>query len=269
MAMTLAGMRSLLESNPSQVFETLAHVNLYKSPEAESLVTQAAAGRRFWVEAAPAGSEPGEKAEAKAGEKALYVRICEDDYPGWLLVSDLEKVAVASGDRSDVPIESRAAVEARLPKVLEFVRAALMIPNEYLWGGTVAPHYDCSGLMQAAFWGAGVWLPRDAYQQEAFLEALPVTVEALAAGDYSLLTAGDLVFFGTSERATHVGVYVGDGCYIHSSGKEMGRNGIAVDRLTADVEAPQVSRGYFEIFRGAGRVVKSYRGGQEFAARKP
>lgn len=260
MGMTLVGMRSLLESNPSQVFETLAHVNLYKSPGAESLVTQAAAGRRFTVEAAPAGSE--------AEDKALYVRLCEDDYPGWVLVSDLENVAVASGDDSDSGVDGRAAVEACLPKVLAFIREALMTPNEYLWGGTVAPHYDCSGLMQAAFWSEGVWLPRDAYQQEAFLEALPVTGEALAAGDYSLLTAGDLVFFGTLEKATHVGMYVGEGCYIHSSGKDMGRNGIGVDRLTADVDAPAVSRGYFKTFRGVGRVVKSYRGGQEFAVRK-
>lgn len=265
MAMTLAGMRSLLESNPSQVFETLGHVNLYKSPKAESLVTQAAKGRRFVVEASPAGPVPGEKVDPNA----LYVRLCEDDYPGWLLAADVGLVGVASGDASGLPVEDRARVEACLPKVLAFVRAALMTPNEYLWGGTVAPHYDCSGLMQAAFWSEGVWLPRDAYQQEAFLEVVPVTVEALAVGDYSLLVAGDLVFFGTPERATHVGMYVGEGCYIHSSGKDMGRNGIAVDRLTADEDAPVVSQGYFKTFRGAGRVVKSYRGGQEFSARKP
>ncbi len=262
MAMTLAEVRSRLVANPAEVFETQANVNLYKSPNAESLVTQAAAGRQFAIETAPEAAE--------SNDQALWIRLCEDDYPGWLLASDLAKVAIASpkGSAAAMPVEGRAEIEARLPKVLAFVQTALMTPNEYLWGGTVAPHYDCSGLMQAAFWSEGVWLPRDAYQQEAFLETLPVMVEALAAGDYSVLEAGDLVFFGTPERATHVGIYVGDGCYIHSSGKDMGRNGIAVDRLTPDAAAPTVSRRYFETFRGAGRVVQSYRGGQEFAARK-
>lgn len=266
MAIPVEGMMSQggdsrLEAISGQVFELLGKVNLYRSPAAESLVTQAAAGRRFRLELPPLGEEP--------GEGARYVRLWEDDYPGWLLATDWGKVAVASHEGQAPLVEGRAELEARLPNVLAFVQAALMTPNEYLWGGTVAPHYDCSGLMQAAFASQGLWLPRDAYQQEAFLEALPVTLEALAAGDYWGLVAGDLVFFGPSERATHVGIYIGEGRYIHSSGKAMGRNGIGVDRLTADAGAPAVSRGYFEMFRGAGRVVQSYRSGQPFPAYKP
>ena len=62
--------------------------------------------------------------------------------------------------------------------------------NYYLWGGTVRPNYDCSGLMQAAFASVGIWLPRDAYQQEGFTQA--ITIGELA--------TGDLVFFGTSKK---------------------------------------------------------------------
>ncbi|HEY9859319.1 MAG TPA: C40 family peptidase, partial [Candidatus Obscuribacterales bacterium] len=116
----------------------------------------------------------------------------------------------------------------------------------YLWGGTVGPNYDCSGLMQAAFASVGIQLPRDAYQQEAFTQAIAVTD----------LQLGDLVFFGSPEKATHVGLYVGDHSYIHSSGKDQGRNGINIDRLSEQGDV--VSQAYYRQLRGAGRVIASY-----------
>jgi cell wall-associated NlpC family hydrolase len=111
--------------------------------------------------------------------------------------------------------------------------------------------------MQAAFATVGIWLPRDAYQQEDFLQ--PIPVEALQPGDF--------VFFGTPQKATHVGLYLGDEHYIHSSGKEQGRNGIGIDRLSA--QAPDlVSRTYYQQLRGYGRVIKSYQStGQPYQAK--
>ena len=44
------------------------------------------------------------------------------------------------------------------------------------------------------------------------------------------LLPGDLVFFGSTEKATHVGLYLGEACYIHSSGQKQGRNGIGIDK---------------------------------------
>ncbi|HLO52530.1 MAG TPA: NlpC/P60 family protein, partial [Kamptonema sp.] len=67
---------------------------------------------------------------------------------------------------------------------------------------------------------------------------------------------GDLIFFGTVDKATHVGLYLGQGRYIHSSGKEQGRNGIGIDILSA--AGDRVSQAYYQQLRGAGRVVKSY-----------
>jgi cell wall-associated NlpC family hydrolase len=100
--------------------------------------------------------------------------------------------------------------------------------------------------MQAAFASVGIQLPRDAYQQESFVEKI----------ELSDLIPGDLIFFGTLEKITHVGLYLGDDRYIHSSGKDQGRNGIGIDELSAD--ANEVSRAYFAQLRGAGRVVQSY-----------
>ena len=100
--------------------------------------------------------------------------------------------------------------------------------------------------MQAAFKSVGIWLPRDAYQQEAFTQTI----------DIKELQPGDLIFFGTPQKATHVGLYLGNNCYIHSSGKDQGRNGIGIDELSS--QGDKVSQAYYQQQRGAGRVMKSY-----------
>jgi cell wall-associated NlpC family hydrolase len=119
-------------------------------------------------------------------------------------------------------------------------------PNYYLWGGTVEPNYDCSGLMQAAFAASGIWLPRDSYQQAAFTRTIEI----------SQLQPGDLVFFATQEKVNHVGLYLGDGYYIHSSGKKTGRNGIAIDPLSE--QGDEITRSYYRQLKGAGRVEENY-----------
>lgn len=141
---------------------------------------------------------------------------------------------------------SEAEITTRLPDVIAFTQLAMQQPNHYLWGGTVGPNYDCSGLMQAAFASVGIWLPRDAYQQEAFTQS--IAVEAML--------PGDLVFFGSAQKATHVGLYLGEGFYIHSSGQEMGRNGIAIDQLSE--QGDEISRSYYRQLRSCGRVIKCY-----------
>jgi cell wall-associated NlpC family hydrolase len=139
--------------------------------------------------------------------------------------------------------------------VIAFAQAAMTQPNFYLWGGTVAPNYDCSGLVQHAFSTQGIWLPRDAYQQEAFVQRFENKGNR-SEDLVETLEPGDLIFFGTPVRATHVALYLGDGAYIHSSGKDQGRNGIGIDSLTD--HRGQVSRNYYAQVRGAGRVVSSY-----------
>lgn len=213
-------------------------LNLYKTPALDSLVTQAEVGRHLRL-TAPHQVEAG----------AIAVCLCEDDYPGWLATTDLAHLTKAPTPYQP-PQWSTAEIQARLAGAIAFTRAALAQPNEYLWGGTVAPNYDCSGLMQAAFAAVGIRLPRDAYQQEAFLAPIPLTD----------LQPGDLVFFGPPAKATHVGLYLGDDQYIHSSGRDHGRNGIGLDRLSGGTHP--VSQWYHTQLRGAGRVVASYQPGQ-------
>lgn len=241
--LTLPLLRAAIATNPAQEYEVLGNLNLYDAPDLKRLATQAMPGRQMRILGLPEGDRDTEQEQAQ--EMAMRVRLCEDDYPGWVAIEDLDLLTGAEAGYEPLFLPE-SEIRARLPQVIAFAYAAMNQPNCYLWGGTVGPHYDCSGLMQTAFASVGVWIPRDAYQQEGFVQPIPLED----------LEPGDLVFFGTPDRATHVGLYIGDGCYLHSSGKDQGRNGIGIDTLS-DSDDP-ISRRYAEQLRGAGRILSSY-----------
>ena len=78
----------------------------------------------------------------------------------------------------------------------------------YRRGGTGIQGFDCSGFVQAMYENTlGLVLPHNAKAQAAVTEKI----------DKSELQPGDLVFFNTLRRAfSHVGIYIGDGKFIHS-----------------------------------------------------
>lgn len=75
-------------------------------------------------------------------------------------------------------------------------------------GNTVETGFDCSGFVRAMYeQTVGLILPRKAEQQAAATQKI----------DRADLQPGDLVFFNTMRRAfSHVGIYVGEGKFIHS-----------------------------------------------------
>jgi cell wall-associated NlpC family hydrolase len=75
-------------------------------------------------------------------------------------------------------------------------------------GNTAETGFDCSGFVRAIYeQSVGLLLPRRAEQQAAATQRI----------DKTELQPGDLVFFNTMRRAfSHVGIYVGDGKFIHS-----------------------------------------------------
>jgi len=209
------------------------NLNLYDSASCTTLATQAAVGRHLQI------------LSRTTVDNAIEVRLCEDGYSAWLSVQDVAGLEKAATNYEAIA-SSRQQIQERLPAVITFMKAAMQQPNYYLWGGTVGPNYDCSGLMQAAFAASGIWLPRDSYQQEAFTQTI----------EFDQLQPGDLVFFAAAERVNHVGLYLGDGYYIHSSGQTTGRNGIAIDRLCEQGDA--IAQAYYRQLKSAGRVIESY-----------
>jgi cell wall-associated NlpC family hydrolase len=78
-------------------------------------------------------------------------------------------------------------------------------------GGSAETGFDCSGFVRYVYANTlGLWLPRRAAEQAEV--TTPVTKDELR--------PGDLVFFNTMRRAfSHVGVYLGDGKFVHAPSK--------------------------------------------------
>ena len=216
-----------------------ANVNGYSRATGHGLTTQAAKGRSFRI--------------LKIVGARIEVMLLDDGYRCWI-----DQDAVIGNAEHRGPWQptmlTTTEIEQRIPDVLAWSERVQQQPNTYLWGGTTEPDMDCSGLMQMAFASQKIWIPRDAYQQEQFCQPIAVTP-----GSCNLLRPGDLIFFGTNKRCTHVGLHLGDGRYRHSSGKEHGRNGIGIDSLHPQDTHP-VACHYKAELRGAGRVVRCHDG---------
>lgn len=78
----------------------------------------------------------------------------------------------------------------------------------YVWGGTSPSGFDCSGFVQYVCRENGISIPRVADDQ---LHGPGAYISSRAQ-----LEPGDLVFFGSGDYASHVGMYVGDGMFIHA-----------------------------------------------------
>ncbi len=241
---------------PGSCWQLSSSVNGFANSHGHDLVTQAASGRGFQVIA-----DWSLKDFADSKISRFQVCLLEDGYPCWL---DWHEVFGNAFQRYEWLFNdlSRKEIETCIPFVLKWLETAACTDNEYLWGGTIGPHFDCSGLVQAAFASQGIWLPRDAYQQENFCEIVD-----LGNSDVSLLSPGDLLFFGTTSKCTHVGIHKGQGIYFHSSGKSHGRNGIGCDCLHLADTHP-VACFYRSQYRGAGRVVRCYEGIASFNANR-
>lgn len=204
-------------------------VDLYANPDLTEAASQLDAG---W---------PVQYVENTQLEKAILVESMLDGYRGWMALEIAETLPVYSGT---LPIAlEREAIEGLIPAVLAHARSRANVPSVYRWGGNLGPNFDCSGLVQWSFAQEGIWLPRDAFHQADF--TLPI--------ERHELSPGDLVFFGET-YVSHVALWLGEGNYIHSSGKERGHDGIAIDRLDG---ASPIEIHYASRLRGFGRVMRS------------
>jgi cell wall-associated NlpC family hydrolase len=103
--------------------------------------------------------------------------------------------------------QARQVVHATADDLLSNALGFLGVPYKR-GGNSFETGFDCSGFVVALYkQSLGLVLPRTAAEQAR-------STEVIAASD---LKPGDLVFFNTMRRAfSHVGVYLGDGKFIHA-----------------------------------------------------
>lgn len=130
---------------------------------------------------------PGEKVLIREYSNGWYKVTTESWKTGWV-----------SADYISIPGDA-------ISQVIDVAMDQLGKP--YKWGATGPNSFDCSGLMYYSFkQGANKTIPRTSSQQSTY--GTKVTK--------SQLKPGDLVFFGSGSRVSHVGMYIGNDQYIHS-----------------------------------------------------
>ena len=102
------------------------------------------------------------------------------------------------------------AVPPQAEALIATARSMMGIP--YLWGGNSSKASDCSGFTQTVFKAHGIDILRDARQQARAGEAV------VPDENFSNIRPGDLFFFGSGGRITHVGMSLGGARFIHQSG---------------------------------------------------
>ena len=138
---------------------------------------------------------------------------------------------------ADYVVKADAAEAKSSGKAQEIVDCAMQyLGCAYVYGGSSPRGFDCSGFTSYVYAQCGVKINRTASAQLN-------NGYAVSRGE---LQPGDLVMFnsGSRRRVTHVGIYVGNGQFIHSSAPGVG---VVIDSLNSNF--------YSRTYVGARRVV--------------
>jgi cell wall-associated NlpC family hydrolase len=137
---------------------------------------------------------------------------------GWLAIAlvSLALGACAGGPTFEPLPSNRSAAPARPPNTIETSAdarntvadlAMKMIGVPYRYGGADPRRgFDCSGLVFYTYTSNGIAVPRTSQEQ----------FKAARKSALTKARQGDLVFFQDQEKLSHVGIYLGDGLFVHA-----------------------------------------------------
>ncbi len=243
-----AGVPASSPRRPAQVSRSVSAA----PPAASSAATASSAASKYVV-------RPGDTLYSLARTHGLTVGELQDANrlasPDRLLAGQVLRIPAAEVGAAAVPpaLEhpalrrpDRASVSEPAPVHPGFERTAVLgrrvtaaamryLGTPYAWGGTTPAGVDCSGLVYAVYAPYVPHLGRTSYDQWT----------AGTAVERADLAPGDLVFFNTDgSGASHVGIYIGDGQFVHPATTA---HRVVVDRL----DAPY----YASHYLGARRVL--------------
>ncbi len=148
---------------------------------------------------------------------------------------------------ADAPLSSPGAADGseRGPRPLQesvIATARDAMGRPYRWGGTGSDGggFDCSGLIQHAYGQHGIALPRTSVEQAKRGKAVVKQLGSLVPGDL-------LTFSNRGGPVSHVGLYIGEGRFIHSASR-----GVQISLLSDD---DPYGRWWFKRWVGVRRII--------------
>lgn len=161
----------------------------------------------------------------------------------WIATDGSASGVGPSGVAPAEPGESveRANADALVLDIVRIAEEEIGRPYKYGGEGADGEGFDCSGLIQYAYGAAGIALPRTSVQQARQGREIGRTGDALRAGDI-------LTFAERGTRVTHVGLYMGDGRFIHSASR-----GVQISTLG---ESDPNGRWWYQRWVGVRRIVE-------------
>lgn len=138
-------------------------------------------------------------------------------------------------DANGVIIAEKTIKISDTSKGAEIVNFALRyVGNPYVYGGTSLTNgADCSGFVQTVFKHFGISLLRVADDQMHGPSSYYINLGYKKATFVSVseMKPGDLVFYGSGNYASHVGIYIGNGNIVHASNSQpYPRGGIKISQ---------------------------------------
>ncbi|MDG0873940.1 C40 family peptidase [Paenibacillus thiaminolyticus] len=208
----------------NQTGNILASVNLRKGPSTTSSVIRL--------------MKKGEKVTILDKHNSSWYKVRDEKGNTGYMSTSSKYIQVANSATGNKPSESNQSAD--IEKVIKVGQKYLGTPYEFGSNRNSTKTFDCSAFVRQAYKEAlGIVLPTDSRKQGSWIKE-----NSTAKTSISQLKRGDLMFFmsykgskasdykgvnKSTERITHVGIYLGDGKILHTYSIKSG--GVRVDNV--------------------------------------